>query len=1317
MRRLALALILLALTVPVSSQKFSFGLGAGKRRPATVTVAPFINLSLPGPLGTTATTYTPCGVAGGSSPLVTVTWSSSAGGSGTATGLTSWCVNAIPTLLVAQDSFNSSTDQTIVGLTPSPIGGTYSSLLKDTTLGANAIHVNTVGSVGPLASDTTGGATMAVLVVPSTAIVGTNYDVAIDIAAFAGALDGITVLFGETSATSYCTLTVYPGSASPDVVLSKTVSGTPTTLDTADANQGATATALVEVRGTSLTGKINGVTAVTATTTDCDNGAGVGFGFGSFLTTVQAPTTLASALFTVGANTNLTSYTSDVGGPWVKSEDTGGVTPRIVATNDSLVADASSAPANARVIMTVSPATTAPADYKVGFTSAALGSGSSNPFGVVGRYNVATGDFYGGFVYNSTANPDVKLVKRVSGLWAELGSADCAPAAGNVFELSVASDAIGFKKVGSPTCIITVTDTSITAAGVAGVAWGNATGVTLDDINLNNRLDSFYWTTGSAATETVSVGTLISEIRVVDQDATTPGIPLSAGPQTITYTATPLVGTPAVITQIVTRNVSDTQPPTVAITIPTTAATFPTAGAAINLGGTYADNIGVSTVGWTCATCTPTSGSATLTSGTWTANNIGLAVGANTIIVTATDAAMNTATDQIIITSAPSDVVDPTVSITSPNGGSNFSTTTAVQTISGTASDDSGSAQLTITYVCTNTNPLSGTASGTSSWFFTVSLFEGASTCTVTARDSALNDATDSITGTLTLPLTISTTSLPSALTGSAYAQTLSVVGGTSPYVCDNNSGGTSLGAGACTGLRITSACVVESTGPTAITTAGTCSFTAKATDNVAATDTQALSITVNSPGTPEANDYFDDLVALSAKEVAWALQEIPGQSGSSPYWSAQLNAFIVVPTNNIGGTVYDPTMGATKFTVPPWRTYYVAAVTATAWDASTPGALEVKSFTNPASSFFADDIGLKVGDEAARVIPIHRDSANLTRNIASSSVAGPTIVTLTAPHLFLDCDAVTISTTHVGETPNLGIATVKLVMGQPSQVALYANDCTTPITVTVAGTGGTIARRNDALHTRVIRGLYGTSATAHDAGVSTYLSINSLHPNSMVNIPIYPTVNGRTYLFTWDTYLDAAMIAPRMSSWKFFNLRRDLGTPPGKIHFEPNIFWNEQWGGGCDTDTTHVGALGYARTYNTTLVGQNGITHHEPLLTNNGGGPLDLFCAKPGEWIRYWVMWEQRASALDVMSMWIASESRAPVQIYNRVMLDVNSFRTFQVEANASNDDMARRPPFPDFIFWVRNFWKGSWLTEADPVAQELNLYNAYIDGKLPVR
>jgi len=156
------------------------------------------------------------------------------------------------------------------------------------------------------------------------------------------------------------------------------------------------------------------------------------------------------------------------------------------------------------------------------------------------------------------------------------------------------------------------------------------------------------------------------------------------------------------------------------------------------------------------------------------------------------------------------------------------------------------------------------TASGTSN--FTARVTDNVSATATKALSIVVNAAA----------LTITTSSLPGGTVGTAYNQTLTATGGTTPYTWAISSGslpaGVSLGAstGAITGT------------PTA---SGTSNFTARVTDNVAATATKALSIVISAGG--QTNVTFQD--------------GLNGYTGTRDTW---LNSDY--PTTNYGNDIQD---------------------------------------------------------------------------------------------------------------------------------------------------------------------------------------------------------------------------------------------------------------------------------------------------------------------------------------------------------------------------------------------------------------------------
>ena len=157
-------------------------------------------------------------------------------------------------------------------------------------------------------------------------------------------------------------------------------------------------------------------------------------------------------------------------------------------------------------------------------------------------------------------------------------------------------------------------------------------------------------------------------------------------------------------------------------------------------------------------------------------------------------------------------------------------------------------------------------------------------------------------------PLTITTTTLPGGATGTGYSQTLQATGGTTPYTWSVISGSLP------TGLALASSTGVISGTPT---TANTYNFTVRVTDNVAATDDQALSITITSAPA----DLVITTTSLSAGTVGSAYsQTVVATGGVTPYsWSISSGSLpaglsIGSSTGIISGT---PTTAATSnFTV-----------------------------------------------------------------------------------------------------------------------------------------------------------------------------------------------------------------------------------------------------------------------------------------------------------------------------------------------------------------------------------------------------------------
>src|SRR5438445_1833465 len=123
------------------------------------------------------------------------------------------------------------------------------------------------------------------------------------------------------------------------------------------------------------------------------------------------------------------------------------------------------------------------------------------------------------------------------------------------------------------------------------------------------------------------------------------GIGLQPGTNVLTVTAQDAAGNGTMASLTVTLN--DTMRPTVAITSPTFGAMYSTHNALVTLGGTAADNVGVTQVTW--ANSRGGGGTATGTT-SWAASGIGLQPGTNVLTVTAHDAVGNTTAASLTVT-------------------------------------------------------------------------------------------------------------------------------------------------------------------------------------------------------------------------------------------------------------------------------------------------------------------------------------------------------------------------------------------------------------------------------------------------------------------------------------------------------------------------------------------------------------------------------------------------------------------------------------------------------------------------------------------
>ncbi len=281
----------------------------------------------------------------------------------------------------------------------------------------------------------------------------------------------------------------------------------------------------------------------------------------------------------------------------------------------------------------------------------------------------------------------------------------------------------------------------------------------------------------------------------------------------------------------------DTTPPAVSLTAPASSATV---AGAVTVSATASDNVAV--VGVQFRVDGAPLGLEDLISpysvswNTTTATN-----GSHTLTAVARDAAGNTTTSSGVAVTVDNSA--PTVTLTAPSSGATVSGTV---TVSATATDNVGVVGVQFRLDGANLDAEDTTAPYSVSWNTTTAA-NGSYTLTAVARDAAGNTTTSSsvavtVSNTSPPPLNITTTSLPSATVGTAYSQTLTATGGTTPYTWSRSSGTLPPG------LTLSSAGIISGTP----TTAGSFSFTVQVTDSPSATDTQPLSLTVSaSPPAP----------------------------------------------------------------------------------------------------------------------------------------------------------------------------------------------------------------------------------------------------------------------------------------------------------------------------------------------------------------------------------------------------------------------------------------------------------------------------------
>jgi putative Ig domain-containing protein/fibronectin type III domain protein/Big-like domain-containing protein len=225
------------------------------------------------------------------------------------------------------------------------------------------------------------------------------------------------------------------------------------------------------------------------------------------------------------------------------------------------------------------------------------------------------------------------------------------------------------------------------------------------------------------------------------------GITLQSGTNNITVTARDAANNQSTDVLAVTYTPADTAAPTVTILGPTSSSSYSTTSAVVTLGGSSADDRGVTAVSWA-----NNRGGTGFSSGTtsWSVPSVPLQSGSNVITVTAEDAAGNKGTDVLTVNYNAPDTTLPTVAIATPTSLDTYATTSSSLQLAGTASDNVGVTQVTWQ---NSLGGASGTATGTGNWSVAaVPLQPGSNVITVVARDAAGNQSSDVLTVSYSAP-------------------------------------------------------------------------------------------------------------------------------------------------------------------------------------------------------------------------------------------------------------------------------------------------------------------------------------------------------------------------------------------------------------------------------------------------------------------------------------------------------------------------------------------------------------------------------------
>jgi hypothetical protein len=236
-------------------------------------------------------------------------------------------------------------------------------------------------------------------------------------------------------------------------------------------------------------------------------------------------------------------------------------------------------------------------------------------------------------------------------------------------------------------------------------------------------------------------------------------------------------------------------------------------------------------------------------------------------------------------------------------------------------------------------------------------------------------------------------------------------------------------------------------------------------------------------------------------------------------------------------------------------------------------------------------------------------------------------------------------------------------------------------MTVVTAPTSSTV---------QVTRGSFGTQVVPHASGAIISHATNSLR--SQLRLPL-GTEDGHDYFFVWESYWTDSFIGAGRFNHKAFQF--SSGSRDGdQIWLEPQV----SYGRTTQPCMNPSVASFQVRSYNQLGGDANWLLSDGNQLgpgatASPSLGPRANFCVEANRWVRFFLHLRQRANDYDPVDVWVADETRDPIQVVMNSPVSVrptggtpNSIAKFWIEFNSSEDDYLRVDG-RDLVAYVRNF------------------------------